>query len=204
MRATAGTRLALELLVHRHRVTRLLDAPCGGSRWWPPLLARIRTYVPCFEYLGMDVVPSVVSENAKKFADDPLTNYVVGELATVDLPTGFDLVLCRDALQHLPLLDGLAILENIARARPRLVAVGSYPKEVGNPNKDVAVGGYFHVNVLLPPYNMSEPMDALDELSTVKGEQKFLLVYSGEYLAKLPWAAMRAAAVAGFGAVKRG
>ena len=54
LRATSGTRALVEMLVWRHRVTRLLDAPCGTSHWWPPLLRRIRSAMPCFDYTGLE------------------------------------------------------------------------------------------------------------------------------------------------------
>jgi hypothetical protein len=57
---TMATRMLMEILVYRHRVVRLLDAPCGAAFWWPPLLERIRRFVPCFEYHGVDVVESVI------------------------------------------------------------------------------------------------------------------------------------------------
>ena len=230
LRATAGTRALVEMLVWRHRVTRLLDAPCGSAHWWPPLLARIRAFAPCFEYAGLDVVPSVVAANAAKpeFAGDARVSLAVADLSAPGAlrPAGYDMILCRDALQHIPLLDAIDVLENFARARARVVALGSYLDPAARwdraRNADIRVGEYYHISLLAPPFNMSapdsmhvlgggprgrgEPLDILDELTPHSDprEHKYLLVYSGEYLASLDFAAMRASAVQDFFAVPRG
>ena len=203
LRATRTTRLIMELLIHRHGVTRLLDAPCGSSHWWPPLLSRIRRFAPCFTYHGVDVVPSVIAASAAEFAGDPHTTFAVADLAGEPLPSGgvtapWDLVLCRDALQHLPLLSVVAVLENIARARPRFLAVGSYLEGPGV-NRDVRVGDYFLINLRNAPFNLSGTEDVFDEqtvgaTAADRSENKFILLFSGAYLETVDFAAMRARA----------
>ena len=39
------------------------------------------------------------------------------------LPHGYDLILCRDTLQHLPLMAAVAALENFARSGARFLLV---------------------------------------------------------------------------------
>lgn len=80
---TSGTRLILELLIHRYAVQRLLDAPCGSAFWWPPLLHHVRSRNPCFIYHGVDVVPSLISRNRVKFErDGSLTQFHVADLSS--------------------------------------------------------------------------------------------------------------------------
>lgn len=193
LRYTAPTRNVLEMLVYRHGVTRFLDAPCGSAHWWPPLLARLRRFVPCFEYRGLDVVASVVEGNTAKFKGDPLTSFARADLSTAELPHGYDMSLTRDALQHLPLLDAIDVIAGIARAAPRLALFGSYLSAPG-PNRDIRAGDYFLINLLKPPFSMNATRDVLDELSANEGERKFLLLYDGAYLAGLDFDAMRARA----------
>ena len=217
LRATAGTRALVEMLVWRHRVTRLLDAPCGSAHWWPPLLARLRAAIPCFTYRGLDVVPSVVAANAARHADAaPAVSFAVADLSAAGAPLpvgGADMILCRDALQHIPLLDAIDVLENFARSAPRLLAVGSYLLERGDggkgerparadANRNIEVGEYFPINLLALPFNMTDVLDILDEGTPVKdaGERKFLLVYAGDALAAMDFDAMRERAVNDFGA----
>jgi hypothetical protein len=197
LKATAGLRLALEMLVHRHGVLHMVDAPCGSAHWVPPLLARVRRFAPCFSYAGVDVVASVVAENVAKVAGDARARFAVADLSAPDaeLPRGADLLLCRDALQHLPFANAIGVLEAIARARPRLVAIGSYVTSA-EANADIAVGEYYRINVLAAPFNLTAPLDEIDELSPKGSDRKFLLLFTGEYIASLDFAAMRERAAA--------
>ena len=178
-------------------------------------MRRVSHTTPCPPTLP-SVVPSVVAANAARYAGDEHVRFAEADLSAVSLPPGgADLILCRDALQHIPLLDAIDVLQNFARARPRVLAVGSYldggvvaagaPDDAPRPperNREIPAGEYYHINLLAPPFNMSEPLDILDENTPVKDarERKFLLVYAGDYLAELDFDAMRRAAVDGFGA----
>ena len=179
-------------------------------------MARLRAAIPCFTYRGLDVVPSVIAANEEKFAADaPAVSFAVQDLSAAPLPAGVaDMILCRDALQHIPLLDAIDVLENFAHAAPRILAVGSYlgdwspgrpPPPPRASNRDIATGQYFHINLLASPFNMTDTLDILDELTPVKDakERKALLVYSGEALASFDYAAMRESAVRDFGARPR-
>jgi Methyltransferase domain len=188
--ATATARAALEMLIFRHGVTTVLDAPCGSSHWWPPLLQRVRRFVPCFRYHGMDVVPGVIEASQRRFHGDNLTTFAVGELSTVPMPSGADLVLCRDALQHLPLLVGISLLENIARSKPRLVVVGSY-LGAGTKNVNIKPGEYFDINLSEPPFNMTQYFDAISENTPVVERNKYLLVFEGTVFQSLNFDAMK-------------
>ena len=197
---TATTRVVLEMLIHRHNVMRLLDAPCGSAHWWPPLLERLSWFRPGFQYVGVDVVESVIEENRRKYAESfppPAVTFFAADLAQAALPADqrFDLSLCRDALQHLPLEMAIDVIANIARARPRFAAFGSYvldnPNEQSGGNADIRVGEYYLINLLLPPFSMNGTVDVLSEESPNKRERKHLLLYSADYLASLDFAAMK-------------
>lgn len=203
--ATATLRAYLEMLVYRHQVTRVLDAPCGSSHWWPELLARLRAVVPCFTYSGVDVVSSVVEASRAVYAGDPLTSFQVADLSVAGVGAGlraaaagasggagFDLALCRDALQHLPLSLAVSVLENLGATGARLVALGSYLEETAG-NAEIPTGEYYKINLLLPPFslNVSRAVDVLNENSRSKTERKYMLLFTGEYIAGLDYAAMR-------------
>jgi 2-polyprenyl-3-methyl-5-hydroxy-6-metoxy-1,4-benzoquinol methylase len=194
LKQTATTRILMELLIYRHNVVRLLDAPCGSAHWWPPLLSRLRNFHPSFSYTGIDVVESVIENNRKKFSElgFPQATFYSADLSHAALPKGeFDMVLCRDALQHLPLLTAIDVISNIARASPKAAAFGSYIENREKGNRDIKVGDYYLINLMLSPFNMNATIDVLDENTPVSGERKYLLVYSGEYLASLDFQEMR-------------
>jgi hypothetical protein len=183
---TRSARLIMELVVLRHKIIRFMDIPCGSSHWWPPLLQDIRKRVPSFNYLGMDVVESVIANSNTKYANDPLTNFRVADVSIEPLPQEWDLVLSRDALQHLPLLDAINVLDNIAKSKPRFLLVGSYV-EISGGNKDIKAGDYFHINLLESPFNI----EIFDEQTPSKYPAKYLILYSREQLQSFNFEAMR-------------
>jgi hypothetical protein len=191
---TRSARLIIELLVFRHGITKFMDIPCGSSHWWPPLFQSIRKRVPCFTYLGMDVVESVISSSKTKYADDPLTNFKVADVSVEPLPKGWDLVLSRDALQHLPMIDAINVIENISKSSPRFLLVGTYMDYAGNRN--IVAGDYYDINLTKAPFNMTEPMEVFDEQTPNGDPGKFLLLYSREQLESFDYEAMRTRAKA--------
>jgi SAM-dependent methyltransferase len=80
---------------------RVLDAGAGAtSRLKLPPTARVT---------GIDV------EEATLLANDALSERIVGDLATAELPPGaFDVVVCWDVLEHLP--DPIAAVSNMSQA----------------------------------------------------------------------------------------
>lgn len=194
LKQTATTRILMELLIYRHNVVKLLDAPCGSAHWWPPLLSRLREFHPSFSYTGIDVVESVIENNRRKFTELGFSQatFYSADLSHAALPKSeFDMVLCRDALQHLPLLTAIDVISNIARASPKVAAFGSYIENREKGNRDIKVGDYYLINLMLSPFNMNATIDILDENTPVSGERKYLLLFSGEYLASLDFNEMR-------------
>lgn len=183
---TANVRELIREFVARRGITRFMDAPCGSSFWWPPLLRAIRTEIPCFEYHGVDVVDSVIANNSVRFADDPLTTFTALDVASVPLPKGYQAILSRDALQHLPIARAIDALENYVRAEPDFLLVGSYI-DGGSMNRDITVGDYYLINLRQFPFEFPEPEEVLDE----NYDGKHLLVYSGEQLGKIDFGEMR-------------
>ena len=48
----------------------MLDAPCGGvhSSWMNSTLKKVKETIPCFSYMGVDVVSSVITKNHESFS----------------------------------------------------------------------------------------------------------------------------------------
>ena len=174
--STARTRPILEAFIYKHMIGRFLDAPCGSANWMPPLLENIRQVIPCFEYRGLDIVPHVVSNNSYRFREDRLTTFGVGDVTVGPVPKGFDVILSRDAMQHLSIALVIDALEQYAKAEPRYFIIGSYLSTTKNENgvKEAVNMGSFAINVMLPPFNMTDPIEVIDE------------EYRGELLAQNP------------------
>jgi hypothetical protein len=57
----------------------------------------------CIRYTGLDVVRSVVASNMERFSNESQWDFAVHDF-TVKVPPQADLIFCRDALQHLPIM----------------------------------------------------------------------------------------------------
>lgn len=191
---TLGIRTYLADLVESKKLHNMMDIPCGSAFWIPALLDVIRKRDPCFEYVGLDVVAPVIERNKARHWNDTMTSFFAADVSVTKLPRRPDLILSRDALQHLPIKDAINVLENIARARPKYATLGSYMHGV---NVDIEPGLYFDINLLAPPFSLPQPLVIAQESPDPNGiyPQKYSLLYTGEMLAKVDFQRMRRDAV---------
>lgn len=136
--ATANVADAILRLVDEMGVTSVLDVACGDGWWMPDLPG----------YLGIDVSRVAI---ARARAAHPDRRYQVGDLSGIR--DTFDLVIVRDAIQHLPLADGQWMLAG-ARARGRWVLASTF---VGGENVDIEAGGAYSPDLTASPFWMPEP-----------------------------------------------
>jgi SAM-dependent methyltransferase len=141
-------------LIQDHSVRAVLDIGCGDGFWMPDLPG----------YLGVDVAQEAV-DRAKRL--HPGRAFQVWD-ACLSLPPGdWDLVLCRDVLQHLPLADGQALLENVRRSRARLLVASTYdsPSERhGDPlNVDIRPGDCYSPDLTRKPFSLPEPLEVFPD-----------------------------------------
>jgi hypothetical protein len=177
--SAAGASRILFHVIMMFNVNSMIDAPCGGMVWQAPLLNQLVHAVPGFRYIGIDVVGSVISRNERRFSTqwsihknvskvNPgfAIQFAQADLASKDwsTPPGFDLIFCRDALQHNKLTDVWRILRHFADSDANYILVGSYPDgsmycrytEDGSPNINLShTGGFFCVDLQRTPFNLS-------------------------------------------------
>ena len=104
--ATATTRILLEFVIHKYGITSITDAPCGSMLWMSQAISRIAEQVPCLRYTGVDVARSIVATAAEihgSILPEGQMSFLVWDLSAAPLPADatHELVVCRDALQHL-------------------------------------------------------------------------------------------------------
>lgn len=126
----------LVALVAQLGCSSVVDAACGEGLWQPDLPG----------YVGLDVAPEAI-EAARR--NHPDREYRVHDLLT-GCPRA-DLVLCRDALQHLSLTDGQAALAAIRSSGSTWLVASTY---VGERNVQVRTGGYHMPDLEAPPYSL--------------------------------------------------
>jgi len=184
---------ALGHVLHKYKITRLLDAPCGALEWTEDFLNLTREEIPDFNYCGVDVVESVVAENESRMGSD-WCKFVAVDLAVDSPPNGYDLILCRDALQHNSYQQIAGILKGFSETDTRYLLVTSFSRWAeranwtGNQNRDIETGLFFPNNLKLAPFNFTDGiLESLDDkrpTGTAKGHK--LLMYDLEVLRNSP------------------
>ncbi len=149
-----STRVIREMLpdvLRQLGVTSMLDAPCGDFNWM--------SYVDLYgiNYTGMDIVTALINSNKITF---PSVNFIVGDLATSDLPK-VDLILCRDCLVHLDYKTIDAVLENIRKSSIKYLMTTHFTE--CDANRDIVTGNWRPLNFELPPFNFKQPLFIINE-----------------------------------------
>jgi hypothetical protein len=143
--ATSAISAAILQLVGDLEIETVVDAACGEGLWQPDLPG----------YLGLDVAPSAIQAARRNHPD---RDYEVADVR-LGCPTA-DLVICRDAIQHLSLEDGLALLGAIRRSGSTWLLASTY---VGGSNVDVAAGEWYSPDLTAHPFSLPAPMKLIPD-----------------------------------------
>lgn len=141
----------------------LLDASCGDFNWLKA------TDLNCIEeYIGVDIVPELIVENIKKYANSR-TLFMHKDI-TKDPLTKADAIICRDCLTHLSFADIFAALKNFKKSGARYLITSTYPHRTTNLDLQganlVHLLRYRPLNFQKPPFNFPEPIMILLEENT--------------------------------------
>lgn len=151
MRYTAVIRRELPLLLRRLGVTSLLDIPCGDCNWMKEVdLTGIK-------YIGADIVPDAV-EHCRQIMPD--REFLHLDLIT-DLLPSTDAVFCRDCLGHLTPDQVLEAICNIKYTCTGYLITTTFPGL--RENYSSGTGGWRYINPAIPPYNLGEPVEIINE-----------------------------------------
>lgn len=147
----------------------LVDVGCGDFDW-------MRHVEGDFDYLGIDVVPSVIEANNGKYANDK-RRFTRMDATREPIAPG-DVALCREILFHLSFRDGKQLLRNIKAAGFKYVLITN-DKSVWF-NSNIRNGDFRRINLAKSPYGFPEPQRELIDDK----------VYAGRVLAVWPGAAL--------------
>jgi len=146
-------------LLRRLGVASVLDIPCGDFHWMRELdLGGIH-------YTGADVVPDMVQDNARRHGS-AMRTFMTLDLIAGPLPRA-DLVLCRDCLVHLPLVEATRAIESIRRSGCEWLLVTTFTATGANQELDGA--GWRALNMTLPPFHFPQPQVLIEEKCTEAG-----------------------------------
>lgn len=104
------------------------------------------------QYLGFDVVPSVVSANKSKFETEHIKFQVCDFVALESFPPA-DLYLCKDVLQHLPNQDVVLVLQKFAASDATVLITNDIVSERFSVNMDIHPGDYRPIDLSREPFN---------------------------------------------------
>ena len=176
----------LRFVILRYGILTMLDAPCGNVEhsWMKHALSKIQQDVPCFLYHGVDVVSTVIANNSIAFRNNKKISFSLNDLSSKQeyLPQHYDLLLSRDALQHLSYTDIASVLVNYCISNSKYLLLGSYLD--GGANKNIKSGGCFSINLQQEPFNFNGTLEIFAESSKLNSNTndkpfpiKYLLLF---------------------------
>ena len=187
----------MKKIINERGVDSMLDAACGAMKWQDIMLSQLNNEGKNLTFKGVDIVPSVIEKNVKNNIQNNNISFGVGDITDgKNFPKGYDLVLVRDVLMHLPYKLAIDALENVAHSGAKYALIGSHPKDK-RPNKDITVGQYYEIDVAKHPFNITGIDEDIDErilerLHDTTKEEKHLYLYDVEnYLKHVDFNAMR-------------
>jgi glycosyltransferase involved in cell wall biosynthesis len=164
----------LPRVLSRLGVRRLVDVGCGGLDWMRD------TELGIDRYVGVDVVFDVVLANRMRYGG-PRRRFLLRDLTRDPLP-GADLILCRDALIHLPDSDLITAMRAILNSTARWLLAGTFIDRTKN--FPIQPGQWRPINLQLPPLSLPPPIEMLVDTPPDQG-------YADKRLALWDLAALR-------------
>ena len=166
--------------VTENNVKTIIDVPCGAFQWQSVWLHELQEYHSHIfdSYVGIDIsreaikqahsnIPRGISHNIEIFLADMINH---------PLPQNYDVLFCRDALQHLSWKNILKALKNFEKCNASWYIIGGYCPGF---NENIYDGDYFDFNITQYPFWLT-PDRILCEKNTWDHPQKPLFVFSGE------------------------
>eukprot|EP01098_Paradermamoeba_levis_P000593 TRINITY_DN1062_c0_g1_i1.p1 TRINITY_DN1062_c0_g1~~TRINITY_DN1062_c0_g1_i1.p1 ORF type:complete len:395 (-),score=86.98 TRINITY_DN1062_c0_g1_i1:109-1293(-) len=163
--ATVNIRGFLAKVFVKYNISTMLDAPCGDFNWQPHIDG-----IHTIKYTGADIVEAAVQHNKHKITtgEEKFKHFNFIVLDVVGTPIQkYDLIHCRDALQHMPFADAKSAIDNFKSSGSTYLMTNFHEGSPGN--KDVQPGDMNPINVMMPPFNFPPPMEYIHEHPNVGG-----------------------------------
>lgn len=144
--ATETLRLNLPNMLNSLQIRTVIDLGCGDYTW-------MRTVSLAQDYIGVDVVPSVIEANQRNFSD-ATHKFLCLDVAADELPDG-EAILCREVLFHLSFLDITLVLRNCSRKPRKYLMITTDSSTLIN--ADIRSGDFRRLNFRRPPFSFPTP-----------------------------------------------
>lgn len=153
MGITEPLRPKLEKLLSDLKVKSFLDVPCGDFNWMKAV------NFGDIKYIGGDIVPGLVDELNKKYADSK-RSFMLLDVVSDKLPE-VDVIFIRDCFIHLENSLVLKALENIANSNISYAVITHAPNTMTNMN--IETGQFRDINLCKAPFNLPAPDMVINE-----------------------------------------
>jgi len=131
-----------------HRVSRIVDAPCGDFNWMSLVLPQVDV-----EYYGFDIVETLIRSNSERF-EGPKISFAAANICQDPLPK-CDLLVVRDFLFHLSYVDVNEFLSNIEKVDYRYLLTTTHVVGDFFKNIDIRSGDFRPIDLFAEPFNFS-------------------------------------------------
>ena len=134
----------------------LLDLPCGDLQWMKRFLLTRND----IEYTGVDIVPDIIEHHKKAHSNLQRARFIHHDIVKSPLNESYDLILCRDMLQHLWKYDAMKALSHFSASKSKYLLATTFPdtSQNGDVEKDALGGRKFSYNLELPPFSLVPPV----------------------------------------------
>ena len=149
---TEKIRTSLPGLLTKYDCSSLLDIPCGDFNWMKQLNLNLL-------YIGADIVPDLIEQNTKRYQNENRQFQVLNLLS--DALPKVDIVLCRDCPVHFSTNDIKKAITNIKVSGSKFLLTTTFSNL--DVNHNIVTGEWHKINLLLPPFNLAEPIDQIDD-----------------------------------------
>jgi hypothetical protein len=172
----------LNFVIKKYQIRYVADIPCGDTNW--QFSSRQMNTIPF--YFGGDISAGVISQNQKHYHNHLNKMFLLWDLVQCSIPpfsiknsTGFfsnntfDLIIVRDAIQHMNILNGLKVMKNIIKSGIPYFAVSSFPSQpCANFCRDgnISDGATYPNNMNCPPFSLPVPLLRKPSHNTIKHE----------------------------------
>ena len=154
------------------KIKKILDIGCGDFLWMKNVIKNIEDIEV---YLGLDIVPELISKNNQKFSNAKIL-FKNFDIVADDIPHGFDIILVRDVFIHLENNCIKSSILKLYKSDAKFLAITSSPnlKLNGDLKKD---GRYRDINIEIEPFNLNKPLKRLPDNSDNNTKKDFLNIY---------------------------
>jgi len=132
----------------RPDIKTIVDFGCGD--WQIMSLINLPSSI---HYIGLDIVPSIISNNNTKFATEKINFLLIQDEAA--LPEG-DLLIVKDVLQHWPNKVVEAFYNKIKDKYKYILITNCYQDNRFQTNQDIPIGGFRPLDLTKAPFNKKE------------------------------------------------